>query len=99
MVRWDIVLWTPRGISSELSAFLNIPHDTKISKSDAMNIIYKYIKDNNLQCEDNPRYINLDTNLSELFKMHSYDEPLSYYNIHSRMARHFDKLEEESVYT
>ena len=86
----DVV--TPRHISLELSTFLNKSSDAKISIRDATTEIFKYIKDNNLRYKDNPRYIHLDAKLSKLFKSHSQDEPLSAFNIQTRMSHNYEKL-------
>lgn len=83
---------TPRYISLELSMFLNIPSDAKISIKISMNDIFNYINDNNLKYKDNPKYIHVDAKLSKLLKSHSRHEPLSWFNIITRMSHNYEKL-------
>lgn len=58
-----------QSVSDELAVFLKLSDKTKISKSDVMKYICKYIKDNNLRDSEKKRYFYTDTELSKLFKI------------------------------
>ena len=79
-------------ITKELAEFLNLDHDTEISRTDVTSLICKYIKDNNLQNPDNKKIILPDDKLKKLFNGYLGEEDqLEFFNIQSYLKYHFIK--------
>ena len=82
----------PTKITKELAEFLNLEHDTEISRTDVTSLICKYIKDNNLQNPDNKKIIIPDEKLKKLFNGYLGEEDqLEFFNIQSYLKYHFIK--------
>ena len=82
----------PTKITKELAEFLNLDHDTEISRTDVTSLICKYIKDNNLQNPDNKKIILPDDKLKKLFNGYlSEEDQLEFFNIQSYLKYHFIK--------
>ena len=82
----------PTKITKELAEFLNLDHDTEISRTDVTSLICKYIKDNNLQNPDNKKIILPDDKLKKLFNGYLGEEDqLEFFNIQSYLKYHFIK--------
>ena len=79
----------PTSISNELSSFLNISHDTKISRTDVTKLISNYIKTNNLQNNNDKTEIIPDNNLSTLLGKHN--DKLTFFSIQKLLNKHFIK--------
>lgn len=82
----------PARITPELADFLGIPADQMISRTDVSKIVYKYIKDNDLQNPKNKTFINPDAKLKSLLKVPANQE-LRYFNIQHYLAPHYVKEE------
>ena len=59
-------------ISVELANFLKIDPKTKLSCSETVRLIWKYIRDNDLQCPYRKIDFYIDNKLSNLFDKNSY---------------------------
>lgn len=78
----------PTKISHELCDFLNKPSGTEMARTEVTQHLIKYIKDNNLQNQENRKLITPDDKLSSLLDIDSNIE-LTYFNIQSYMNKHF----------
>jgi chromatin remodeling complex protein RSC6 len=81
---------TPSSISKELSDFLNIPNDTKISRTDVTKQISDYIKSNNLQNENDKTEILPNEKLIKLIG-NEHNDKLTFFSIQKLLNRHFIK--------
>jgi chromatin remodeling complex protein RSC6 len=79
----------PTTISEELCEFLQIEKGIKLSRVEAGEKIYKYIRINNLQDKNNGRVINADEKLAKLLNIKSSQEELTYFNLQKYMRKHF----------
>ncbi len=78
---------TPTKISDEFADFLGRERGTKMSRSEIIRAINKYIIDNNLQDSTNKRNINPDEKLKMLFKLKPDDE-VTYFNYQRYLTQH-----------
>lgn len=86
-------------ISNELCDFLGKKHGTLMARTDVTRFVCKYVKDKDLQNNENKKKINPDKKLKKLLGVGDNDE-LTYFNIQSYMNKHFNKKvekEEEKV--
>lgn len=80
----------PAMISKELAAFLDVPPDTMMARTDVTKMITKYVKSNQLQAQDNGRKILPDEKLKKLLNVGKNDE-VTYFNLQKYMKPHFIK--------
>ena len=80
----------PALISKELAAFLDVPPDTMMARTDVTKMITKYVKTNQLQAQDNGRKILPDEKLKKLLNVGKGDE-VTYFNLQKYMKPHFIK--------
>lgn len=80
----------PSKISKHLCDFMNVPEGTETARTDVTRYVIKYIKDNNLQDEDNKKKIIPDEILHNLLENKS-DEEVTYFNLQKFMNKHFVK--------
>jgi chromatin remodeling complex protein RSC6 len=78
----------PTKISDELAEFLGKPVGTEMARTDVSRHINSYIRDHNLQDQQNGRKINPDAKLRALLKLGENDE-LTYFNLQKYMNHHF----------
>lgn len=78
----------PKPISNELANFLNIPHDTFISRTEVTKYITKYIKENNLQNPDDKTQIIPDNKLNNILNITS-DDKITFFTIQKYLNVHF----------
>ena len=81
---------TPIKISNELCDFINIPYDSKVSRTNITRSIINYIKTNKLSKQNS---IYPDEKLSKLLnttqQQPSHNSPITFYNIQSLLTKHF----------
>lgn len=81
---------TPIKISNELCDFINVPYDSKVSRTNITRSIINYIKTNKLSKQN---IIYPDEKLSKLLnttQQHSpNNSPITFYNIQTLLAKHF----------
>lgn len=84
----------PTAISTELSAFLDIPSEELIARTEVTRRLSKYIKDNDLQNPENRREILFTKEggpkLRELLNPNDGDV-VTYFNLQRYLAPHFPK--------
>jgi chromatin remodeling complex protein RSC6 len=80
----------PAVISSELCTFLGVPSGTEMARTEVTKHLTQYIKENNLQDQENKRKILPDTKLSSLLNVGT-DEDVTYFNLQKYMKVHFPK--------
>jgi chromatin remodeling complex protein RSC6 len=76
----------PKKVSSKLSAFLGFNEGDTISLVNVNRKVVDYVKDNQLQCEDNRKNIILDDKLKELF---GDDCEINFSNLNGELEKHF----------
>ena len=82
----------PSQISQDLCDFMNLDED-QVARTEVTQFLIKYIKENNLQNEQNRRIIEPDNKLRVLLKIKEDDE-LTYFNLQRYMNIHFVKKKE-----
>jgi chromatin remodeling complex protein RSC6 len=75
-------------VSGEMQKFAGVKDDQLISRVDVTKSICKYVKDNNLQNQDDRRQFTPDEKLAKLLGTNT---PLTYYNLQKNIQRHFLK--------
>ncbi len=86
----------PAPLSAELAAFMGLPNDSVVSRTEATKKIIKYVKDHNLEAPENRRQWIPDEKLNKLLKPEKYLkkegvplEPLGYFNVQRCLSHHF----------
>lgn len=77
-------------LSANLSAFLNLPPEQLMSRVDVTKLVTEYIKDNNLQIQENRQHFRIDDKLSSLFNIDKNTE-LHYFKLQSHLKHHYPK--------
>lgn len=91
-------LQRPVVISNELCKFLSFPENTEHSRQEVTTHINSYIKSNNLQDENNRRFIVLEGSpeadkLKTLLR--SPDQPVTFFNIQRYLKPHYPVSEKD----
>ena len=81
----------PTKISDELCVFMKKPKGSTAARTEVTQYIIKYIKDNNLQWNENRKIIKPNTPLKNLLAVKK-DEEVTYFNIQRFMNKHFIKF-------
>jgi chromatin remodeling complex protein RSC6 len=88
----------PAPMSDELATFMNLPHGSVVSRTEATKAIISYVKEHKLESPENRRQWNPDEKLSKLLKpeqfLHKDNiplEPLGYFNVQRCLSHHFTK--------
>lgn len=83
------------NLSSELSKFLSIDNDTKLSKADVMKQISSYIKTKDLQIKEDKRRFKPNKELSKIFGIKSTKSSplpnLTFVEINKYVSHHLSK--------
>ena len=82
----------PCALSKELQKFLKVDTDTQLTRAKVMSMISDYIKEKNLQIQDDKRKFSTDNSLAKIFgvkKSHS----MSFIEINKYVSPHLSKLE------
>jgi len=85
----------PTKISDELCIFMKKPKGSSAARTEVTQYIIKYIKDNNLQWNENRKIIKPNTPLKNLLAVKK-DEEVTYFNIQRFMNKHFIKEQASS---
>lgn len=87
----------PTRISDELAAFLGVEKDTEIARTEVTKKLNVYIKENNLQNQENKKHIILDDKLKQLILVPD-DVDLTFFNLQKYIKHHYKPaLEVEGV--
>jgi chromatin remodeling complex protein RSC6 len=78
----------PSLISNIFCDFLKMPHGSKITRCNAVSLISKYVKDNNLYYPENKKMFKLDETLLKLLNARSTDE-IGFFTIQPWLNQHF----------
>lgn len=78
----------PSKISNELCKFLDKPEGTEMARTEVTQHLIKYIKQHNLENNENKKCIKPDDKLTSLLDIDS-DIELTYFNIQGYMNKHF----------
>ena len=73
-----------------MTEFLNLPNNTKISRTDVTKQISEYIKSNNLQNDNDKTEIIPDNKLTKLIG-NDHDDKLTFFSIQKHLNKHFIK--------
>ena len=85
----------PTKISDELCVFMKKPKGSSAARTEVTQYIIKYIKDNNLQWNENRKIIKPNTPLKNLLAVKKNEE-VTYFNIQRFMNKHFIKEQASS---
>ena len=77
----------PEAISTEVADFLEVPHDTKLSRIQVTSKIFDYVKSNNLQNPASRKEIIPDAKLGALLL--NGEKTVFFFNIQTFLKRHF----------
>ena len=81
---------SPMNVTSELCKFMKVPEGSKHPRTEVTKYLIQYIKENNLQNPQQKKEIKPDKALSSLLDIKKNSkEPLTYFNIQSKMNKHF----------
>ena len=80
----------PAKVSDELCAFMGKNTGTEIARTEVTQYLIQYIKDHNLQFEENKKRILPDDTLKSLLGVADGDE-VTYFNLQRLMNKHFIK--------
>lgn len=80
----------PIKLSPELCSFLDKPNGTEMARTEVTKLISIYIKENNLQLEQDKRTIVPDKKLATLLKSSKSDQ-ITYFNLQTWMKPHYIK--------
>lgn len=78
----------PLNVTDILCSFMGKNNGTKIARTEVTQYLIKYIKDNNLQNNENKKNIIPDQKLKKLLKLKKKDE-LTYFNLQKYMNVHY----------
>ena len=80
----------PLALSSALESFLSVEHGTLLTKAEVMKRIAVYIKEKNLQVEENKRQFIPNKQLSKIFNLEkSYS--MTFVEINKHISHHLTK--------
>jgi len=82
----------PTKISDELCVFMQKPKGSTAARTEVTQYIIKYIKDNDLQWNENRKIIKPNTPLKNLLNVKKNEE-VTYFNIQRFMNKHFIKVQ------
>jgi len=82
----------PSKISDELCVFMQKPKGSSAARTEVTQYIIKYIKDHDLQWNENRKIIKPNTPLKNLLNVKKNEE-VTYFNIQRFMNKHFIKSE------
>ena len=69
---------------------MNVPEGTKLARTEVTKFLIKYIKENQLQNPNQKKEIKPDKALRSLLDIKkNSNEPLTYFNLQSKMNKHF----------
>lgn len=80
---------SPSNVTPEICNFMNVPEGTKLARTEVTKFLIKYIKENQLQNPKQKKEIKPDKALSSLLDIKNSNEPLTYFNLQSKMNKHF----------
>ena len=80
----------PSPISNELCDFMGKEYGSKAARTEVTQYLIQYIKDNNLQWNENRKIIKPNTPLKNLLDVKN-DDKVTYFNLQRYMNRHFVK--------
>ena len=81
---------SPTSVTPEICKFMEVPEGTKLARTEVTKFLIKYIKENKLQNPTQKKIITPDKTLSSLLDIKKNDkEPLTYFNLQSKMNKHF----------
>ena len=80
----------PTKISKELCEFMNVSEDTEIARTEVTKYVIQYIKDNDLQSEDEKNVIIPDEKLQKILE-NTNDDQITFFNIQRYMNKNFLK--------
>ena len=87
---------TPSKVSKELCYFMNTNEGTEMARTDVTRAIVSYIKEHNLENNQNKKIILPDEKLKQLLGITDADtETITYFNIQKFMNKHFISSELE----
>ena len=78
----------PLNVTNDLCQFMGKNKGTKIARTEVTQYLIKYIKENNLQNNNNKKNIIPDKKLKTLLKLKKKDE-LTYFNLQKYMNVHY----------
>lgn len=81
---------SPMNVTPEICKFMKVPEGTKLARTEVTKFLIQYIKENNLQNPKQKKEIKPDNALRSLLDIKkNAKEPLTYFNLQSKMNKHF----------
>lgn len=78
------------NLSKDLENFLSVEHGTKLTKAQVMKSISSYIKEKNLQVQENKRQFIPNKELSKIFKIKKAHS-MTFVEINKHVSHHLSK--------
>ena len=85
----------PTSITDDLCDFMGKEAGTQVARTEVTQFIIQYIKDKDLQWENNRKIIKPDEKLKNLLGVEDKDE-VTYFNLQKYMNKHFVSKKQES---
>tara|TARA_B110000027_G_scaffold9559_1_gene8421 strand:- start:72 stop:518 length:447 start_codon:yes stop_codon:yes gene_type:complete len=82
----------PLTLSKDLENFLSVEHGTKLTKAQVMKTISSYIKEKNLQVQENKRQFIPNKELSKIFKLKK-PHSMTFVEINKHVSHHLSKID------
>ena len=82
----------PLTLSKDLENFLSVEHGTKLTKAQVMKNISSYIKEKNLQVQENKRQFIPNKELSKIFKLKK-PHSMTFVEINKHVSHHLSKID------
>ena len=82
----------PLSLSNELESFLSVEHGTKLTKAEVMKSISTYIKNKNLQIEQDRRKFLPNKQLSKIFNIKK-PENMTFVEINKHVSHHLSQTQ------
>jgi len=79
----------PSKVTPELLSFMNKAAGESVARTEVTQYLISYIKEKNLQCEENKKIITPDESLRSLLSCG--DDEVNYFNLQKYMNKHFLK--------
>jgi len=80
---------SPGNVTPEICKFMKVPEGTKLARTEVTKFLIQYIKKNKLQNPKQKKFIKPDKALTSLLDMNNSKETLTYFNLQSKMNKHF----------
>ena len=80
------------NISTDLAKFLSVDSNLKLTKDEVMKSVSNYIKEKNLQVQEDRRKFRPDKELTKIFGLKKTQPPMTFVEINKHVSPHLSSL-------